>query len=470
MPHTSNSHIVPTQKSQLSDYKSLTDRPNLDEGNETLTEPQPAVDTVDWFYTTQELLDTLPRVWTRGLLYMLVTFAAIALPWAMLSKVDETGTARGRLEPKSKTVQLDAPVAGTVVGIQVKEGESVKAGQVLLQLASDLVRSDLQQAQAKLEGQLNRLTQLNLSKNQLEIATSTQRLQSQAQETEQLTQIEQTQQRLDSSRKAYALANNRLALDQKEVQRYRKSWQENVVPEVKVVEAERIMNESQKLVEQSQSDTEQAQSELKKQQSTYQRLIRTGELTLLESSRQLDDLQAQIVSLEAEIAQTKNQIKSLQFQIHQRTIRASITGTIFQLPIQKAGAVIQPGQLVAQIAPRGTPLILRAQMPSQESGFLQVGMPAKLKFDAYPFQDYGIVEGQVSWVSPDSKTNQTSQNQTEAFELEIDLEQTYIQTANRRITLNPGQAATVEVVVRQRRLIDFILDPLKKLQRSGLKL
>jgi HlyD family secretion protein len=64
---------------------------------------------------------------------------------------------------------------------------------------------------------------------------------------------------------------------------------------------------------------------------------------------------------------------------------------------------------------------------------------------------------------------QTAQGQQETFELEIALEKTYIQTQNKRVVLNPGQTATAEVIVRQRRLIDFILDPFKKLlaRRTG---
>lgn len=153
----------------------------------------PSTDASDWFYGTQELLDALPRAWTRGLLYLLVVFAAIALPWAMLSKVDETGSARGRLEPKGKTIRLDAPVAGTVAAIKVAEGQRVKAGQSLMELESEVVRDELHQAEAKLEGQMNRLTQLELMKNQLEIATRTQRLQNQARASGQLAQINQTQ-------------------------------------------------------------------------------------------------------------------------------------------------------------------------------------------------------------------------------------------------------------------------------------
>ncbi len=47
----------------------------------------------DWSFATKELLDALPQRWTRGLLYFLIVFVAIALPWGMLSQVDETGSA-----------------------------------------------------------------------------------------------------------------------------------------------------------------------------------------------------------------------------------------------------------------------------------------------------------------------------------------------------------------------------------------
>ncbi|WP_019500398.1 HlyD family efflux transporter periplasmic adaptor subunit [Pseudanabaena sp. PCC 6802] len=424
----------------------------------------------DWDPLTQDLIDTMPRVWTRGLLYFLVGFAAIALPWAMFSQVDQTGIARGRLEPKGKTFKLDAPVAGKVVAIDVKEGSTVKAGQPLLSLESDLVLTDLQQSEAKLEGQLNRLAQLERVKNQLSIATRTQQLLSQAQTTEQLAQTSQVETKLISAQRAYRLAQERLNQDLREVERYRSLSQEGVVPEIKLVELERTASESKRLFEQAQADIQQTQSELKKQGSSSDRVVRTGELAIVESEKQAEELKTQMGDLRSEIAQTRKAIASLKWQLQQRIIRAPVSGTIFQLPIQKAGAVVQPGTNIAQIAPNGVPLIIRAEMPISESGFLRVGMPVQLKFDAYPFQDYGVVPGKVSWVSPDSKQTQTAQGQVETFELEIIPDRTEIQAQNKRVALTPGQTATAEVIVRQRRVIDLILDPFKQLQSDGLKL
>ncbi|NEU78032.1 HlyD family efflux transporter periplasmic adaptor subunit [Nostoc sp. UIC 10630] len=423
----------------------------------------------DWSFLTKELIDTLPRIWTRGLLYWLVIFAAIVLPWAMLSKVDETGSARGRLEPQGRTVRLDAPVTGKVVAIKVKEGETVKAGQILLELESDLTRTELQQTQSKLEGQQNRVNQLQLLKNQLTMSLRTQQLQNQAQESEQIAQLDQIQQRLNSSQQVYVLEKSRLKLANNERQRYRYLWQKGAISKSKLEEIEGAMFERQGLLEQAQSDIQQATTEIIKQQSTNQRISRTGELALLDSQKQIKELQSQVVDVLSEINQTKKQIQSLRFQVQQQTLRTPTDGTIFQLSINNPGAVVQPGQMVTQIAPQGVPLIFRAEMPSQESGFLQVGMPVKLKFDAYPFQDYGVTEGKLRWISPDSKVVETAQGKVENFELEIELPKTYIQTNDNRILLAPGQTATAEVIIRERRIIDFVLDPFKKLQKGGLE-
>jgi HlyD family secretion protein len=301
--------------------------------------------------------------------YLLVVFAAIVLPWAMLSKVDETGNARGRLEPKGATQRLDAPVPGTVTKVSVKEGQTVKAGQVLLELESDVLRNELQQVETKLEGQLNRLAQLELIKNQLAIATRAQEQQNKAQELEKQAQIEQAEQNLSASKKNYTLqeeklaqieqakrnlsaskkaltlADSRFTKDLAEVERYRKFAQIGVVAQVRVVEAERVADESkrlreqaeadvkqaesrlkeqegsyQKIIHQGQTEIDQAESRLKEQHSSYQSLIQSGKLAVLKSEEQLKDLQAQIATLQAEMQASKSQIKSLKFQLEQRAM------------------------------------------------------------------------------------------------------------------------------------------------------
>ncbi|MBD2385188.1 HlyD family efflux transporter periplasmic adaptor subunit [Cylindrospermum sp. FACHB-282] len=474
----------------------------------------------DWFYGTEELLDALPRVWTRSILYLLISFTAIALPWSMYAQVDETGSATGRIEPKGATQKLDSPVTGSVIAVNVTEGATVKAGQVLVELESNVLRTELQQAQTKLAGLADRRSQLELLKNQVMLAINIQEQQNQSQAWEKMSQVSQAQQNLDAKKSTYnfqkleklalvdqarqnikssqitqRLANSRLSRDSVEVKRYRQLLEQGAIAEIKVVELEKTAEESQRsqeeaksniqlanlrlreelsrydsLMSQARSDIELAKMRLQEQESSYQSAVQAGKLAVLKSQEQIKDLQNQITTLESEIAQTKSQITSLQLQLQQRVVRSPIDGMIFALPIKKPGSVVQPGQMLAQIAPQNTALILKAQMPSQQSGFVKVGMPVKIKFDAYPFQEYGVLQGRISWISPDSKIQENSQNRTESYELDIALDQPYIQTGDKRTILTPGQTATAEVIVRRRRVIDLILDPFKKLQTGGLEL
>ncbi|BAY10898.1 HlyD family efflux transporter periplasmic adaptor subunit [Calothrix sp. NIES-2098] len=470
----------------------------------------------DWSEHTKDILDSLPQVWTRGMLYFLLSFVSIALPWAMLSKVDETGTAKGRLEPKGKTVKLDSAVPGTVTSIPVKEGDLVKPGEPVLILDSELVQAELRQTKDKLEGQLNRRSQLNLLKNQLVVTIATQQQQNQAQELEKQSQIEQAQQNLTALKNSYEiqkaekitqvnqaqqtieqahtankLLENSLASAQREVERYSQLKQAGAIPEIHVVDKRDIAKDRQRVYEQSKSDIKQANLRLAEQQSSYQRTIRqakaeieqaylrlkeqqrsyqtlthSGKLALLKSEEQLNNLETEMTTLQAEVAQTNSQINSLQLQLQQRVLKSPIAGRVFQLPIQRPGAVVQPGTMIAEISPEGSPLIIRAQMPTSESGSLRKGLPVKIKFDAYPFQDYGILEGELLEISPTTSEVDTPNGKLSAYNLEISLKSNCIHGKNKCIPLRPGDTATAEVIVRQRRIINFILDPFKQLQQG----
>lgn len=473
-----------------------------------------------WSFATQELLDALPQVWTRGLLYFLVIFVAIILPWAMLSKVDETGTARGKIEPEGKTMRLDSPVSGTVREILIQEGQEVKDGQPLLLLDSDLVRAELAQVKERLEGQLNRRSQLTTLQNQLVVTFSTQQQQNQSQQlekqsqidqarqqlialtnnwelqkSEKLSQVNQAKQNLAHSITAHKLTASSLAIAQREETRYRELYQEGVIPEINLVEKQEQAKQRQQVYEQSQSDIQQAELRLAEQESSYQRVIKqgkaditqaelrareqersyetlkgSGELALLRIQEQQNNLATEITALEAEIAQTQRQIESLNIQLAQREVTAPMTGTIFQLPIQKAGAVVQAGTMVAEIAPIDSPLVMRAQIATAHSGSLNEKLPVKLKFDAYPFQDYGVMEGELISISPTTIDIDTPQGKVSAYNLEISLPDNCIPHRNQCIPLRPGDTATAEVILRQRRIIDFIIDPFKQLQAGDFKL
>jgi hemolysin D len=435
---------------------------------------------LDWAAATHDTLNTLPKLWSRGLLYLTLIFTAVLLPWAAFSQVDEVGTAQGRLEPKGNTIRLDAPVAGTVATISVREGQPVQKGQPLMALQSEIVNADLQQAQAKLEGLLNRKTQLIAIKSQLESSFSMGQQQVKAQAVSQQATIDKVQKQQNSLQDSLSFIQSLLEKDRVKISQLNALSKQGAIPRSQVEDAERIMIQNNQQLQKTQTDIQQAQAEVQKQQSEYQRILRDGELSLSDKTKQVKELQSQIIDAQSEADQTQNLIKSLQYQRQQRVLYSPANGTLFQLLIQQPGAVVQPGQAIAQIAPKTARLVFRAQMDNRETGFLRVGLPARLKFDAYPFQDYGLIQGKVNWISPTSDPSPSadpsgalsspSAPRSNRFTVEIGLAQTTVQAKGKAIALKAGQTATAEIIIRRRRVLDLFLDPFRKLKQDGLKL
>ncbi len=527
-----------------------------------------AVPAADWSDTVKDAIEALPQLWTRGLLYLIFIFTCTVLPWAMLSKFDETGAGRGRIETKGSSNRLEAATSGSVIAVRAQEGQSVQKGQILLELESDAVRAEVQQSKTKLEGQMNRLSQLGIAKNQVTISIATQQQQNKAQAVEKFAQFEQAQQNFSDKKSGVPLSENlrliqldranKILIDSKatlliqrtekaaqlrqsrqklvaaktileiadskykwslnEVKRYKELLDQGGIAEIKLVDIQGVAKEMERLHVQALAEVELAQTGLKEQESNYSKvllqlqsdirqadskvqeqnreyqqsiarqkgeikqaqsrlkeqqgnrdsLIQGGKLAILKSEEQLKDLQSQILTLNTEISQTKQQIQESERQLAQKIIRAPVAGTVLQLPFKQPKSFVQTGQLVAQIAPQGAATILKVQMPSQNSGFLKTGMAVKVKFDAYPFQDYGVVEGKVQMVSPDSKLVDAGNGKIEAFEVDVMLDRNHIKSQGKQIPLNLGQTATAEVIIRQRQTIDLILDPFKKLQQGGI--
>jgi hemolysin D len=342
------------------------------------------------------------------------------------------------------------------------------------------------------------------------------------QKQEKITQVNQAKQNITDSAAAYKIANIRLEDAQAEAQRYAKLYRTGAVPEVRSREAESLAKERDqaklqaeanlqqaklryreqqdgysKLVQQSQADIEQAKLRLTEQQSTYQRTvgqlqadIAQAELRLLEQQRgsqsltqggklavgkndqQLQEVQSQVTTLQTEIAQAQYLGTTLDQQLAKYVIRADVEGRILELPITREGAVVQPKQLIAEIAPQTgqtANLVFKGEISASQSESLRssgVGKDVKLKFDEFPFESYGVVPGKLSWISPNSTIATTADGNKTSYEVRVALAQSCIKYRGECLSFKTGQPATAEIIIRRRRVIDFVIDPFVKL-KSG---
>ena len=164
-----------------------------------------------------------------------------------------------------------------------------------------------------------------------------------------------------------------------------------------------------------------------------------------------------------------------------RQLRAPVDGTVQQLGVHTLGGVVQPaptrtmGALMV-IVPEQGDLIVEAQLLNKDRGFVREGQRVRVKFEAFPFTDYGLIEGRVEHISRDAVPGDGATEQGAAgadaprressrglvYTARIRLDDTVMRVGREVIPLGPGMAVQAEIRTGTRRIIQYLLSPIMK--------
>jgi multidrug efflux pump subunit AcrA (membrane-fusion protein) len=170
---------------------------------------------------------------------------------------------------------------------------------------------------------------------------------------------------------------------------------------------------------------------------------------------------AETLEQQNRIARLESERASIETTLKQTTINAPTSGLVTTLNVRSPGTVVQAGQNLATIAPSGTPLVVEALVPNKDIAFIEQGLPVKLRFDAFPYQDYGTVQGRITYVSPDAQADGEAGS---FYKVHIAPEQTAINARGRSIPLRPGLAVTADIITERKSILSFLLEPFRKLK------
>ena len=142
-------------------------------------------------------------------------------------------------------------------------------------------------------------------------------------------------------------------------------------------------------------------------------------------------------------------------------IVAPVDGVITDVTSTQPGDKIQANAPLGGIAPRNARPILKIEILENDRGFLREGLPVQMKFNAFPYQRYGLLRGTLQYISPATKPSLASKQPV--YEGRVTLEQLEVKVGETRYPLRYGMTAVAEIVVRERRLIDLALDPFRNI-------
>lgn len=419
-----------------------------------------------WSSSLQTVLDQPPPTLPARLAWGGTLFCAVFVAWSWFGQIDEVARAVGKLTPKGEAYKIHPIELGKVAHVAVKEGQSVKTGQVLVELDTELAAKEVERLEQALSDTRTEVLQAQILLDKTQLQAQTQAMIAQSSLQVQALEISKAKMTATNSQVVLTQLQDDAAAHQARLERLQPLSLEGAIPKDRLFEVEQALRDRQRTITEGQGNLQQVLAEADRLQVGMQEKKAEVQQTQLESQKQIQQLAIRVTELQAKINETQVLIAAAKAKLKQRFLYAPVDGVVLALNIQQPGEVVQPGQTIAEVAPKGKPLVLSTVLPSHEAGFVKTGMPVQIKLDAYPFQDFGTISGRVTRISPDSKPDERLGH---VYRVEVALSRSSINAKGQTIPLKAGQTAAAEIVTRRRRIADVLLEPLKKLQ-SGMNL
>jgi adhesin transport system membrane fusion protein len=381
---------------------------------------------------------TVTRLMLLGLL--------IFLMWTSLSDMDQTVRSHGQIIAIARNQIIQAADGGVLKQLLVSEGQQVRAGQTLAKLETTRSEASYLEIKAKLSALQAALVRAKAESSGVALIFD-----------------------LDSESNNVFTSGQQQAYSQK---------RQGLEDELQVLSAGLQLSE--------------------KELQMSQALLKTGDVSQLEfmrAQRQVHETQGRIGSVKQkylqeakqDVVRIQEEISAHQFKLNERkslldhsTLSSPVDGIVKVLRINTVGGVLRAGDELMHISPTSGGYIFEAKINPSDIGELRLGLPVSLKFDAFDYSVYGMLQGTLSYISSDTLTDsgpngavQTYyrvqvQINSNSFEAPSSHDSRWFFQASRNVNslslkeLKPGMTATLDIQTRSRSLLQYLTKPVQK--------
>lgn len=415
----------------------------------------------------------------RVILYAIVLLFVIAVLWATFGKIDIVAVAKGKVVP-SERVKVIQPLETAVIElIHVEEGQSVKAGQPLITLNTNITQADVRRFREEWRGSaLKRLRLTALAEWFRSPETSELTLTSENPElvpylnahrallgqevTElkaNLRNIQQESDRLQAEKqmvKAEVKKNQRLleVLNER-VAAYDQLQQKGTGSRMDFLEVKQEQIEVEQNVSVQVARINQLNASIAANDSKRDMMISERFKNALQ---ELQELTVQEAMLREELLKAEQRSSNY-------LLKAPIDGTVQELAVTTIGGVVTPAQEIMKIVPEGGAVEVEAQFLNKDIGFIHPGQLAEIKVDTFNFTKYGVIDAELSDLSNDAIQDEQLGL---VYKARLTPTNSVLEINGKPINLAPGMTVTAEVKTGQRRVIEFFLSPLLRYKQESL--
>lgn len=399
-------------------------------------------------------------------------FFIVFLLWATFAQIDEVVRGEGKVIPSGQTKVLQHFEGGIISQILVSQGDHVKKGQVLYRLENEFFDADLKSKEIELlalEVKALRLEALINEKNSLEYD---------AKYIDQIPKIIQTERETfnEEKRKFY----NKIAIAQDQLRQKELKLQElqgrleNLMIEHRLATENMAIQED--LLEKKVISKKNYLVELAKKQKIYTQLSEV-QSTIPIVKEEIGEWQKKLQNVRSE-EKTKlyEQYSQVQIEINKlveknkanrdrdmrKEVVSPVNGVINTLYFHTINGIVKPGDKIAEITPLEDTLMIEAKIKTSDRALIWVGQKVSIEITSYDFSKYGLLEGRLIGIAPDSTTD----NQGNTYYLVKIQANDYQFDENSPIMM--GMIANVNILTSKRTILHYILKPLKDITKNSL--
>ena len=445
-----------------------------------------------------EILVSPPSPIARALLIAICSLFALTLAWSYFGWIDIYAVAPGKFQPIGGSKVVQPLEAGKIIAIHVENGSRVNAGDVLLELDPTETAADREAQARDFEA-----ASAEASRRKAAIAIAhTETLEPQPIAFDDgigdaVRHREDGVLTADLAQLRSTIASLKAQVAEKEATKERLTTTIAAREKLIALAKERVAMRQQldAMGSGSRAQTIESMEQLETQITTDTgdrgQLIETA-AAIGSLERKLDQSITQFIADQsqklAEIEQKRDhaeqELIKAKSKANRTELRAPISGTVQQLAVSSLGQVVSSGQSLLTVVPLGGSIEVEVMIANEDIGFVEIGQPAVIKVDAFPFTRYGTVNGVVEKVSRDavdqrdstvlsdaanaakpqsSPPSSAAKTQDLVFPATIKLTQRSINVDGKDIALLPGMGVSVEIKTGRRRAIDYLLSPLREI-------
>lgn len=398
----------------------------------------------------------------------LITFTILfLLTWSYFSKIDDIVKTQGKIITTTNIQTISSMDGGILRESFVREGDSVKKGDILFKLSDLNYKKDYEKNRYNQMALLAKIERLKaqsegkaveqnidvlafdstIMQNEIELFDTNEK-KFNASINVLKEQLQQRKNDLSDAYKNLEIYENNFELIENEMRIKKPLVEEMIISRVELLQLERTKNDTVAELKKIKGSIPTLKSAIKEINKSIEEAVQNYR------SSSKDEL---VVALN-DLNQVKEELKFLSEKITETVIKSPNDGVVNKINTKTKGEAVSPGTVIAEIIPDSDYALAEVKVDPADIGFLFVGQPVRLKLKPYDFSLYGAVEGEISYISADTLLDEKDQKK-EVYIVHIKANTKYVND-NKKLEIKTGMSVDADIITGKKRILDYVLKPI----------